>query len=94
MDLISKPTAVYIGSVIEDFLNKAEVCMLSDNTPSYTDEEFTEAVKALHKVVKKLKRGKTKGIFNPKMLAQWADMLEKDAEKAQRNGDFQYSGLN
>lgn len=84
MGALSKTAMDYVGDVLGEYLDHVEFCMLLDDGPPYSNDEFWDAISELRKVVKKLKKGKSKGIFDNEMLDKCRDSIERDAERCHR----------
>lgn len=74
----------YIANCIEQFLDVYEVV---NNDPSISYEERKAACEKLKKVIKSLRKGKTK-YLDIKELVNYAPMLEQEAMNAERESDF------
>ena len=82
--IVSRRVLDYIATCLEQYLEVYEVV---NNDPSITFEDREEACEKVRKVIKSLRKGKTKYLDKEK-LQQFAPILEKEAMNAFEENDF------
>ena len=82
--IVSRRVLDYIATCLEQYLEVYEVV---NNDPSITIEDREEACEKVRKVIKSLRKGKTKYLDKEK-LQQFAPILEKEAMNAFEENDF------
>ena len=82
--IVTRRALDYIANCLEQYLEVYEVV---NNDPSITYEEREEAIEQMRKVIKSLRKGKTK-YLNLEKLSQLAPMLEKEALLAEDTNQF------
>lgn len=75
--MLSQKALDYIADTLEEYADLVELCILVDSVSS---EEYDKSMKKTRKTIEKLRKGKTEGILDPKMVAIYQDQLENEAK--------------
>lgn len=76
--MLSQEALDYIADTLEEYVDLVELCIIVDTTGS---EEYEKSIKKLKKTIEKLRKGKTEGILDYKMVAMYRDHLESEARQ-------------
>ena len=83
--IVTRRVLDYIADCLEQYLEVYEVV---NNDPAISFEDREEACKKIRKVIKSLRKGKTKYLDKEK-LQQFAPLLEKESMNASVDNDFE-----
>lgn len=82
--IVTRRVLDYIANCLEQYLEVYEVV---NNDPSITYAEREAAIAKIKKVIKSLRKGKTK-YLNREKLAEFSSILEKEAQMDEETNQF------
>lgn len=80
--MLSQDALNYIADCLEYYIEAHRICVVIEGV---SEKKYNDGIKQIQKAIKKLRKGKIKGVLKPSMIEVLGESIERDAANASMN---------